>query len=65
MISLASKGSHILHPQLDPILNALPTAIMICDLKNFEIKYVKKVTIKNLKKIEKLMQCKASEIVGQ
>jgi len=43
----------------------MPVNVMTCDLKDFRINYANKSTIRTLKQIERVLPCKAEEIVGQ
>ena len=47
------------------MLDGVPIAIMTCDLDEFRINYVNRATVENLRKIEKLLPCRADDIVGQ
>jgi len=47
------------------MLQSMPIAIMVCDLKDFKINYVNDATIAGLKLLEDVLPCKAADIVGQ
>ncbi len=60
-----NSGSSLSTQAMSNMVNKMPVAVMICDLKNFEITYVNEATIEGLRQIEDVLPCKADDIVGQ
>lgn len=49
----------------EQMVEQMPINVMICELKDFRVTYMNKTSLETLRSIERLLPCRADEIVGK
>ena len=59
------KKSPVDAKMFQQMVDNIPVNVMICDLKDFRITYMNQTSLDTLRTIEKLLPCRADEMLGQ